>query len=90
MAGQFRDVAGTVGDGDQGPLSQAVVEPGRGGLAGVSHARQAGASGDDVLGDALDSGDLWQSADRVVYRVHQAQEDEVGAAGAPSSGSSRS
>ncbi|UDM04798.1 hypothetical protein [Streptomyces longhuiensis] len=46
---QRSDVAAAGADGDQGALGQAEVERDRGGVAGVSRARQIGARRDRVV-----------------------------------------
>lgn len=55
---QFRNVAAAGGDGEQGPLGQAVVEHGRGLRAGVSHAGLPGAGGNRAVDHGQGAGDV--------------------------------
>ncbi|MFJ2272245.1 hypothetical protein ACIOHO_39310 [Streptomyces sp. NPDC087849] len=55
---RLRDIAGTAGDGDQGPLGQAVVEPGRGRVGDVSRAGRVGAGGDCAVDRGQGAGDV--------------------------------
>ncbi len=54
----LRDGVRTAGDGDQGPLGQAVVERGRGAWVAVSRARQLGAGGDGTVDRGERAGDI--------------------------------